>query len=75
MAYVGLFAALAAFILWGYGVRIKGPDAAGLYINLIPVFSAALAWLLLGEALTHGQAAGAALILLSLWLGRERRRR
>ncbi len=71
--YVGLFAALAAFILWGYGVRRKGPDAAGLYINLIPVFSAALAWLLLGEAVTAGQAAGAALIVLSLWLGRARR--
>ncbi|WP_172326738.1 DMT family transporter [Mangrovicoccus sp. HB161399] len=67
--YVGLFAALAAFLLWGYGVRRKGPDAAGLYINLIPVFSAALAWALLGEAVTAGQAAGAALIVLSLWLG------
>ncbi|WP_138465211.1 DMT family transporter [Poseidonocella sp. HB161398] len=75
VAYVGLFAALLAFILWGYGVRLKGPDAAGLYINLIPVFSAALAWLLLGEALTAGQAAGAALIVLSLWMGSARGRK
>ncbi|MBE3640270.1 DMT family transporter [Mangrovicoccus algicola] len=72
VGYVGLCAALAAFLLWGYGVRRKGPEAAGLYINLMPVFSAALAWLFLGEAVTAGQAAGAALILVSLWLGRDR---
>lgn len=69
VVYVGLGAALVAFLAWGYGVRRKGPDGAALYLNLIPVFAIALAWLLLGEAVTAGQWAGAAMVFGALLLG------
>ena len=75
VGYVGIFASLAAFSAWGYGVQRKGPAAAGLYINLIPVLAALLAWLVLGEAVTFGQVAGAAVILAALVLGGSPRRR
>ncbi|OSP56864.1 hypothetical protein BV911_01495 [Pseudoruegeria sp. SK021] len=71
--YVGLGASLVAFWCWGFGVRRIGPEAAGFFINLMPVFSAVLAWLLLGETLGASQMAGAAAILgaivLSSWRG------
>lgn len=70
--YVALGAALLAFLAWGFGVARMGPDAAGLYLNLIPVFSVVLAWILLGEAISRGQAAGAGFILVALILGTRR---
>ncbi|MGB0660357.1 MAG: DMT family transporter [Mangrovicoccus sp.] len=67
--YVGLGAALLAFIAWGYGVKGVGPDSAGLFLNLMPVFSIALAFIFLGEGIGWGQLSGAALILAALILG------
>jgi len=67
--YVGVGAALLAFVAWGIGVRGKGPEAAGLYLNLIPVFAIALAYVFLGEGISGGQLAGAAVILAALVLG------
>lgn len=69
VAYVGLGAALMAFLAWGYGVARKGPDVAGLYINLIPVFAISLAWLALGERIVTGQMVGAAFVIAALVLG------
>jgi drug/metabolite transporter (DMT)-like permease len=43
-----------------------GPVRAGQFINLMPVFGAALAFMLLGEAPTWVQAAGAALVLTGI---------
>lgn len=73
VAYVGLGAALMAFLAWGIGVARKGPDAAGLYINLIPVFAIALAWALLGEQITQGQIVGAGFVVVALFLGAAKR--
>ncbi len=69
IAYVGLGAALAAFLAWGYGVARKGADAAGLYLYLVPVLAIALAWAVLGEAITGGQLLGAACVVAALLLG------
>lgn len=73
VGYVGLGAALMAFLAWGHGVARKGPDVAGLYINLIPVFAIALAWGLLGEAITRGQMLGAGFVVAALILGAAKR--
>ncbi|MEM8554740.1 MAG: DMT family transporter [Pseudomonadota bacterium] len=69
VAYVGLGAALAAFLAWGYGVTRKGPDAAALYLNLIPVFAIGLAWAILGEGVSMGQVLGAGCVVGALVLG------
>ncbi len=50
------------------GMKRVGSTAASLISTLEPVFTVALAWLVLGEGLSPGQAAGAALVLTAVIL-------
>lgn len=50
-AYTALFASLIAQIFFILGVERIGPNRAGLFINLIPVFGTFLSVLILGETL------------------------
>ncbi|WP_457552764.1 DMT family transporter [Desulfobacula sp.] len=49
--YVGIFASLAAFILWTKSVIILGPAKAGMVYYTLPLFSGILASLFLGETI------------------------
>lgn len=49
--FAGIFPSLAAQAFFIRGVEALGANAAGLYINLVPVFGALLAVALLGETL------------------------
>lgn len=68
VAYVAIFASLAAFALWTYGVRRIGPVRAGLFLNLMPLWAAVLGLTLLGEHLEPYHGPGAALVLLGVLL-------
>ena len=59
LVYVALFASVLAYICWNQGVREVGPNRAGVFINLMPVFAAILAVVFLGERIApyHGVAA------------------
>jgi len=59
LVYVAIFASLIAFLLWSYGVAVIGPERAGQFVHLMPVFGAALAAVLLGETVVPAQVAGA----------------
>ncbi|MCY0880441.1 MAG: DMT family transporter [Firmicutes bacterium] len=61
--YVSSFASVAAFIFWVTGVKTLGSGAAAPFINLIPVFTAALAVLFLHEQLAPRDFVGGALII------------
>lgn len=50
------------------GMKRVGSTAASLISTLEPVFTVTLAWLVLGEGLSAGQAAGAALVLTAVIL-------
>src|SRR5690606_12513038 len=50
-AYVALFSALVAYVLYNAAVKKLGAAPAGQMITLMPLFGAGLAALLLGEAL------------------------
>lgn len=62
LAYIGIGASVIAFLCWNRGVALVGPAQAGVYLNLMPVFGAVLAFAILGEALHPYHAAGAALV-------------
>jgi drug/metabolite transporter (DMT)-like permease len=74
LAYIAVFASLVAFLLWSYGVARIGPERAGPYVHLMPVFGAVLAVPLLGEALLPSQLAGAALVFAGVALVQRRPR-
>ena len=66
-AYVGLFPAVIAFFGWNRGVAVIGPNRASLFSHLMPLFSAGLAHVFLGEEIAPYHLAGAALIFLGIF--------
>ena len=51
VSYVALFPSLLSFLFWNRAVLLVGPNRAGQFIHLIPVFGTLLSVLLLGERL------------------------
>jgi drug/metabolite transporter (DMT)-like permease len=54
------------------GVELIGPARAGLFVNLVPVFGALLAVVLVGEPFAVYHAAGLALVLGGIWLAERK---
>ena len=71
--YVGLFPSLLSQIFFMRGVELIGPGRAGIFVNLVPVFGALLAVVLLGEPFHLYHALALALVLGGIWLAERRR--
>ena len=58
LLYVGLGPAILAYCCWGLGVQRVGPNIAGFFANLAPLFAALMSAAFLGEwpQLYHGEA-------------------
>jgi len=67
IAMVTIFSTIVAFVSWTRGVELIGPNRAGVFLHLIPVYSALLTGALLGEPLRFYHVAGFALILFGVW--------
>lgn len=63
VAFVGLGPSLLAQLFFMRGVEMIGPNRAGLFVNLVPIFGAILAVLLVGEPFGATEAAALALVL------------
>jgi drug/metabolite transporter (DMT)-like permease len=68
VGFIAVFSSALAHALWVRGVATIGPNRAGVFSHLIPVFGAILAITFLGEELAAYQAAGAALALCGIVL-------
>lgn len=68
VAYLGVFASLVAFLLWMRCVAVLGSTITGTSFHLVAVFTAGLAWLVLGEPLERYHFAGIGLILAGVFL-------
>jgi drug/metabolite transporter (DMT)-like permease len=65
---VGLFSSFLAYIFWNTGVAQVGASVAGLFVHLMPVFGAILAWIFLGERLQFFHIVGIGLILSGIYV-------
>ncbi|QLC73820.1 DMT family transporter [Pseudomonas sp. LPB0260] len=72
IGYTAVFASLLAYLAWNHGVRVLGAAKAALANYLMPVFTAVLGWLLLGEGLQPFHWFGGGLIFAGLLLGTQR---
>ena len=68
LAYLGVFPALLAYIFWNRAVAEVGPNVAGMFMHLMPVFVSLLAIAFLGETLKLYHLAGMALILGGVYM-------
>jgi drug/metabolite transporter (DMT)-like permease len=72
IAFVTIFSTIVAFVSWARGVELIGPNRAGVFLHLIPIYSALLTGALLGEPLRFYHVVGFALILLGVWCASRR---
>ena len=72
VGFIAVFSSALAHGLWVRGVATIGPNRAGVFIHLIPVFGAVLAITFLGEELATYHVVGAALALCGIVLTSRR---
>jgi drug/metabolite transporter (DMT)-like permease len=68
LGYLVVFPSALAYLAWGAGIRALGPQIGGAFSNLVPVYGALLAVLLLGEPLRPYHLVAAALVGGGIWL-------
>jgi drug/metabolite transporter (DMT)-like permease len=70
--YVTLFGTITAFVFWNRGVELIGANRSGIFLHLIPIYSALMTGALLGEPLMSYHVVGFILILSGVWLAGRR---
>jgi drug/metabolite transporter (DMT)-like permease len=68
IAYVSIFPSVFAFAAWNRGVQLIGANRSGPFIHLVPVYTAILGGVLLGEHLSAFHIFGFALIIAGVWI-------
>lgn len=71
---LALLASAAAFIMYTYALNILGASRASVFSNSIPVFTAALSWLILDEVLTTRMLIGIAIVIAGLFVSQIRKK-
>ncbi|HBZ55169.1 MAG TPA: EamA family transporter [Syntrophobacteraceae bacterium] len=66
--FLGLMGSALGFIWYYEGIKIIGPARAGVFINIVPLSSVLLAFLILHEPVDSSLLAGAALIITGVYL-------
>ncbi|WP_100486717.1 DMT family transporter [Sporolactobacillus pectinivorans] len=65
--YIALFPSVCSFIFWNSAVRDVGASRAGIFLNLLTVFTAVIS-LLLGKTITLPQIIGGLFVILGVYL-------
>jgi drug/metabolite transporter (DMT)-like permease len=71
--FVAIFPSCLAQIFFLRGVDMIGPGRAGVFVNLVPVFAAILAVLLLNEPFAPFHAVALVLVIGGIWLAQRAR--
>lgn len=71
LIYIGVFPSVLSYLLWNRALRQIPPGRAGVFLNLITVFTVAIAFLR-GQPPTPAQAIGGLLVLAGVVLTQER---
>lgn len=73
VVYVAVFASVAAFLLWNSAILLLKAGQAGVYLNLITVFTAILS-VLLGNTVTAVQIIGGLLVFAGVYLTTQKKK-
>lgn len=65
--YIAIFPSVCSFVFWNIAVREIGASRAGIFLNLLTVFTAIIS-LLLGESITSAQIIGGLLVIAGVYL-------
>jgi drug/metabolite transporter (DMT)-like permease len=70
-AWVAIFPSTLSQLFYLRGVDLIGPGRAGVYVNLVPVFAAVLAVVLIDEPFAAFHAVALALVIGGIWLAQR----
>ena len=70
LAYIALFPSLLSYVLWNRALQTIEPAKAGVFLNLITVFTAVLS-LVVGQPLTASQVFGGTIVLAGVALANK----
>lgn len=71
LLWLGLIGAAATYALWFRGVACLEPATVSMLGMMSPVTAVALGWIWLGQSMDILQSIGAAIVLLSVWVGQR----
>jgi drug/metabolite transporter (DMT)-like permease len=66
--YLGIFPSVCSFLFWNRAVVLIGPSKSSIFLNLIPIFGATAAFLVLGEEITVYHVVGGLLVFAGIYL-------
>ncbi|WP_232697762.1 DMT family transporter [Brevibacillus daliensis] len=66
--YISIFATVISMVTWNMGVKHVGGTTSGMFLNFNPVFTAILAFFMLGEQLTWVQLLGSIIVIVGCYL-------
>ncbi|HWO97638.1 MAG TPA: DMT family transporter [Bacillus sp. (in: firmicutes)] len=66
--YTGIISTVVCMVFWNIGVQKLGATTSGIFLNFNPIFTAILAFLLLGEQMTWIQAIGSGIVITGCYL-------
>lgn len=72
IVYLGAVITLGAYGLYNFGLKHIPANKASAYVNLIPVFSVLMGWMLLGESFTKAQCLAAILVMAGVYISQRR---
>jgi drug/metabolite transporter (DMT)-like permease len=75
LVYISVLASVAAFIAWSFGIEGIGAARGSIFLNLIPVFTAVIAVLALGERIGLVQLVGGLLVIGGVTLASSKGRK
>jgi len=68
MLYTGVISTVVCMLLWNIGVQNVGATTSGIFLNFNPIFTAILAFVLLGERMTWIQGVGSCIVIIGCFL-------
>ena len=71
---LAIFASCGAFVLFAYSVRHLGIARANIFSNLIPLFTALFAFLIVGDKITFRNSIGMIIVITGLFLSQMRKK-
>ncbi len=72
---LAVFASCGAFVLFAYALKHLGISRANIFSNLIPVFTAVLAFFIVGDRITLRNGVGMIVVIAGLFLSQARKKR
>ena len=68
---LAIFASVIAFIFFSNGVRVLGVARSNVFCNVMPVFTAFFAWIVVGEILTPTKVIGIIIVIIGLFVSQR----